>query len=95
VAAAPGQDEPARPAPGQPPEPVVVDVRGLGTDTTGSPFGAVAALARLALAARRTGRRVRLRGAAPGLRGLLERSGLAGEFEWEPEEGEQVGGVEE
>jgi hypothetical protein len=58
-------------------------------------LAAVAALARLRLAARRTGHRVRLRGASPRLRRLLELAGLAGEFEWEAEEGEEPGGVEE
>ncbi|SEN33962.1 hypothetical protein [Actinacidiphila rubida] len=58
-------------------------------------LGAVAALARLRLAARRTGHRVRLRGASADLRALVELAGLAGEFEWEAEEGEQVLGVEE
>ena len=78
-------------------EPVVVDVSGLDEDvgSTGGGLAAVAALARLRLAARRTGHRVCLKGAGPGLRNLLELSGLAGEFEWEPEEGEEAGGVEE
>ena len=57
--------------------------------------GTLATLARLALAARRTGHRVRLRGASPALRGLLDLAGLGGEFEWEAEEREEGGGVEE
>ncbi|WP_405785758.1 STAS domain-containing protein [Streptomyces sp. NBC_00138] len=68
---------------------VVVDAGGL------EGLGAVAALARLRLAARRNGRRLRLRGASPGLRALLELTGLAGEFEWEPEEGTEPLDVEE
>jgi anti-anti-sigma regulatory factor len=77
-------------------EPVVVDVSGLDDDvgSTGGGLAAIAALARLRLAARRTGHRVRLKGAGPGLRDLLELSGLAGEFEWEPEEGEEAPGVQ-
>jgi anti-anti-sigma regulatory factor len=76
---------------------VVVDVSGLPDDagSTGGGLAAVAALARLRLAARRTGHRVRLKGAGPALRNLLELSGLAGEFEWEPEEGEEAVRVEE
>lgn len=104
MTAAPGQHDPARQGPPGRAGPVVVDVRALGaagtagavgTDSAGGLLGAVAALARLRLAARRTGRRVRLRGASPELRGLLELTGLAGEFEWEAEEGEEAGGVEE
>jgi hypothetical protein len=55
----------------------------------------LAALARLRLAARRTGHQVRLSGACPALRALCELAGLAGEFEWEPEQREEVGGVKE
>lgn len=69
---------------------VPLDAAGLAADR-----GGLAALARVALAARRAGRRVRLCGASPALRGLLERAGLAGQFEWEPEEGEEPLGVEE
>ncbi len=58
-------------------------------------IGTLAALARLRLAARRAGHGVRLRGASAELRDLLDWAGLAGEFEWETEEGEEVGGVEE
>jgi hypothetical protein len=102
-----GRQEPGRGAPPGPPGtlpggPVVIDVRGLGAGgpgqgaADGGPgLGAVAALARLGLAARRSGHRVRLRGAAPELRRLLELAGLAGEFEWEPEQGEEAGGVQE
>lgn len=75
--------------------PVVVDVSGLPRSGPGGAAAVVAALARLRLAARRTGHRVLLTGATPALRALLERSGLAGEFEWEPEEGEEVRGVQE
>lgn len=70
-------------APG-PMEPLVVDVAGL---PDGAP-GTVGALARLRLAAHRTGHTVRLRGATAELRELLELAGLAGEFEWEAEERE-------
>lgn len=93
----PASDPPARPA-----AEVVVDIRGLaglpgrgGTPDAGGGLGAVAALARMRLAARRTGYRVRLRGASPEVRRLLELTGLAAEFEWEPEEGEEPGGVQE
>jgi ABC-type transporter Mla MlaB component len=71
-------------------EAVPLDVSGLAATT-----GALAALARLRLAAHRTGRTVLLTGASPGLRALLELAGLDGEFEWDPEEREQPGGVEE
>jgi len=67
----------------------------LDVSTLAASTGTLAALARLCLAARRTGYGVRLYGASPALRVLLEWAGLAGEFEWEPEEREQVGGVEE
>jgi hypothetical protein len=105
VTAAPGQDDPARSGRPRRTEPVVVvDVSGLcvdhpdgsfSMDRPGTDLAVVAALARMRLAARRTGNRVRLRGAAPELRQLLELTGLAGEFEWEPEEGEEAGGVQE
>ncbi|MEW2520759.1 STAS domain-containing protein [Actinacidiphila alni] len=65
-------------------EPLVVDVTELPADSAGT----IGALARLRLAARRTGHRVRLRGATAELRELLELAGLAGEFEWEAEERE-------
>jgi hypothetical protein len=55
-------------------------------------------LARAQLAARRRGRRVRVRDAGDELRGLLDLVGLSGvlglEPRWEPEVGEQLG-VEE
>ncbi|MEU6852103.1 STAS domain-containing protein [Actinacidiphila alni] len=70
-------------APG-PMEPLVVDVTGLPANSAGT----IGALARLRLAARRTGHGVRLRGATAELRELLELAGLAGEFEWEAEERE-------
>lgn len=105
---APGGPEPAGPAPGGgptacgPPPPgrplVAVDVSGLPAAADGDllgGLGAVAALARLRLAARRTGHRVRLRGASPELRALVESAGLGGEFEWEAEEREEMRGVEE
>jgi anti-anti-sigma regulatory factor len=65
-------------------EPLVVDVTGLPAGSAGT----IGALARLRLAARRTGHTVRLRGATAELRELLELAGLAGEFEWEAEERE-------
>lgn len=104
TAAASGPDDRTPSAAGEPTGPVVLDLRGLGLDgradgtfgaVPGGGLGAAAALATLALAAHRTGRRVRLRGAAPGLRALLELAGLDGEFEWEPEAGEEAPGVQE
>jgi hypothetical protein len=78
-------------APTGPRPPVVpLDVSGLAATTR-----TLAALARLRLAARRAGHGVRLCCASPELRAWLEWAGLAGEFEWEPEEWEEVGGVEE
>src|SRR4051794_41976211 len=47
----------------------------------------VDALARAQLAAGRRGRRVRLRGAGPELRGLLELVGLTGVLAWQPRRG--------
>ncbi|MBD0735074.1 STAS domain-containing protein [Streptomyces sp. NPDC088197] len=70
-------------APG-PTEPLVVDVTGL----PGGAPGTIGALARLGLAAHRTGHTVRLRGATAELRELLELAGLAGQFEWEAEKRE-------
>jgi anti-anti-sigma regulatory factor len=78
-------------APSGPAEPLVVDVSGL----PGTAPGTLGALARLRLAARRTGHTVRLRGATAELRNLLELAGLAGEFEWETEEREEERGVQE
>ncbi|MFI1097192.1 hypothetical protein [Streptomyces sp. NPDC020917] len=99
MAASGGPYDPACPESGE--RLVTVDVSGL--PPAGEPpdgdglagLGAVAALARLRLAARRTGHRVRLRGASADLRALVELAGLAGEFEWESEEGEQPSGVQE
>jgi anti-anti-sigma regulatory factor len=93
VTAAREPDDPARPeAAGRP---IVVDVTGLPRGGPGGAAAAVAALARLRLAARRTGHRVRLTGATPALLALLDQSGLVGEFEWEPEDREEVRGVQE
>ncbi len=68
-------------------------------------LGIVDALARLALAARRAGCTVRLRGACPQLRALVGLAGLGTvlpcaedsvvEVRWQPEEREEVGGVQE
>lgn len=69
---------------------VSLDVAGLAADRA-----TLSALAHVALAARRAGHRVRLRGASAPLRGLLELAGLAGQFEWEPEEREEPLGVQE
>lgn len=70
---------------------VVCDVAGLG------PPGllAVDLLARLQLAARRAGGRIRLRDPAPALCALLGLVGLRFEVEGEAEEGEPALGVEE
>ncbi|MGW5333056.1 STAS domain-containing protein [Streptomyces bauhiniae] len=70
---------------------VVCDVAGLG------PPGLAHAelLARLELAARRGGGRIRLRGPDPALRALLGLVGLRIQVEGEVEEGEPAGGVEE
>ncbi len=63
--------------------------------------GAVDVLARLQLTARRAGGRISLRGPAPGLRALLELTGLLGgrgigfEPGGQPEEREPTGGVQE
>lgn len=100
---APAGPDPGGPQqdPGSAQQPVRVDVSGLpaaadgGCDDVLGGLGAIAALARLRLAARRTGHRVRLRGASRDLRELVELAGLAGEFEWEAEEREEPGGVEE
>ncbi|WP_159056240.1 STAS domain-containing protein [Streptomyces sp. DSM 15324] len=70
---------------------VVCDVSGLG----GPPgLAVVELLARLQLAARRAGGRIRLRGPDPGLRALLDLVGLPVEVEGEAEEGEPALGVE-
>lgn len=70
---------------------VVCDVRGL--DPPG--LAHVDLLARLELAARRAGGRIRLREPAPALRALLGLVGLCLQVEGEVEEGEPAGGVEE
>ena len=74
---------------------VVCDVAGL----VEVDMAAVDALARLALVARRDGRRLRLRGASPALRELIALSGLAGVLHVEPrrqaEQREEPGGIEE
>ncbi|MDQ0833018.1 anti-anti-sigma regulatory factor [Streptomyces achromogenes] len=69
---------------------VVCDVAGIG------PPGllTVDLLARLQLAARRAGGRIRLRGPDPALRALLHLVGLPVEVEGEVEEGEPALGVE-
>lgn len=72
------------------PVPIRVDVAGLPATTA-----TLGALARLGLAARRAGHRVRLCGASPGLRMLLRLAGLDGQFEWEPEQREEPDGVVE
>jgi hypothetical protein len=70
------------------------DVRALRADVV-----AVDALARLQLAARQAGFELRLVHASAELRCLIAFTGLAGvlrvEGEWQPEEREQGGGVEE
>ncbi|WP_329173739.1 MULTISPECIES: STAS domain-containing protein [unclassified Streptomyces] len=81
VASAPGHENTAGQA-GR--TAVSVDAAGLPATTA-----ALGALARLRLAARRAGYRVRLCGASPGLRALVELAGLGREFEWEPEEREE------
>ncbi|MGW0819891.1 STAS domain-containing protein [Streptomyces sp. NPDC002845] len=70
---------------------VVCDVAGIGPPG----LGAVDVLARLQLAARRAGGRIRLRDPDPALRALLGLVGLSFEVEGQPEEGEPAGGVEE
>ncbi|NEB93261.1 STAS domain-containing protein [Streptomyces bauhiniae] len=70
---------------------VVCDVAGLGPPG----LGHVELLARLELAARRGGGRIRLRGPDPALRALLGLVGLRLQVEGEVEEGEPAGGVEE
>ncbi|MGV9250986.1 STAS domain-containing protein [Streptomyces sp. NPDC003697] len=70
---------------------VVCDVSGLGPPG----LAAVDLLARLQLAARRAGGRIRLRAADPALPALLELVGLRFEAEGETEQGEPALGVEE
>ena len=72
-------------------EVVVCDVGGLGPPG----LGAVDLLARLELAARRAGGRIRLRAPGPGLRALLDLVGLRFQVEGEAEEREPALGVEE
>ncbi|MCX4577089.1 STAS domain-containing protein [Streptomyces sp. NBC_01571] len=70
---------------------VVCDVAGLGPPG----LATVDALARMELAARRAGGRIRLRDPAPPLRALLDLVGLRFELEGESEEREPARGVEE
>ncbi|MFJ2396266.1 STAS domain-containing protein [Streptomyces sp. NPDC087843] len=70
---------------------VVCDVAGLGPPG----LATVDALARMELAARRAGGRIRLRDPAPPLRALLDLVGLRFELEGQSEEGEPALGVEE
>ncbi|MEH0625639.1 STAS domain-containing protein [Streptomyces stelliscabiei] len=70
---------------------VVCDVGGVGPPG----LGTIDALARMQLAARRAGGRVRLRDPDPALSALLRLVGLAFEVEGQAEEGEPAGGVEE
>ncbi|MFI8190590.1 STAS domain-containing protein [Streptomyces sp. NPDC085946] len=70
---------------------VVCDVAGLGPPG----LAAVDLLARLQLAARRAGGRIRLRDPAPSLRALLDLVGLSFEVEGQPEQREPALGVEE
>ncbi|MFJ4830443.1 STAS domain-containing protein [Streptomyces sp. NPDC088747] len=70
---------------------VVCDVAGLGPPG----LGAVDVLARLQLAARRAGGRIRLVNPDPGLRALLDLVGLRFEMEGQPEEREPAGSVQE
>lgn len=70
---------------------VVVDVAAVGPPG----LGAVDLLARLALAARRAGGRIRLRDPAPSLRALLDLVGLRFETEGQAEQREPPLGVEE
>ena len=70
---------------------VVCDVAGIGPPG----LAAVDVLARLELAARRAGGRIRLRDPDPALRALLDLVGLRFEAEGQPEEREPAGGVQE
>ncbi|MET8942116.1 STAS domain-containing protein [Streptomyces sp. NPDC004542] len=70
---------------------VVCDVAGLGP----CGLGAVDLLARLELAARRAGGRIRLRDPTPALRALLDLVGLRFQVEGQAEEREPAPGVEE
>ncbi|MFD4524577.1 STAS domain-containing protein [Streptomyces sp. NPDC058470] len=70
---------------------VVCDVAGLGPPG----LAAVDLLARLELAARRAGGRIRLLNPSPALRALLDLVGLRFEPEGQAEEREPAGGVQE
>jgi ABC-type transporter Mla MlaB component len=70
---------------------VVCDVGALGPVH----IGTVDVLARLQLAARRAGGRIRLRDPAPALRALLDLVGLPFELEGQAEQREPARGVEE
>ncbi|MFE0257658.1 STAS domain-containing protein [Streptomyces sp. NPDC059010] len=70
---------------------LVCDVGGLGPPG----LGVVDLLARLQLAARRAGGRIRLRDADPALHALLDLVGLRFEVDGEPEQREPALGVEE
>ncbi|MEV7072767.1 STAS domain-containing protein [Streptomyces sp. NPDC091972] len=70
---------------------VVCDVAGLGPPG----LGTVDLLARLQLAARRAGGRIRLRDPDPGLHALLDLVGLRFEVERQAEQGEPALGVQE
>ncbi|MDN5381746.1 MULTISPECIES: STAS domain-containing protein [Streptomyces] len=70
---------------------VVCDVGGLGPPG----LGTVDLLARLQLAARRAGGRIRLRAPDPALSGLLDLVGLPFEVERQPEQRKPAPGVEE
>ncbi|MFG2267746.1 STAS domain-containing protein [Streptomyces sp. NPDC048720] len=70
---------------------VVCDVAGLGPPG----LRTVDLLARLELAARRAGGRIRLRGPDPALRALLDMVGLRFQVEGQAEEREPARGVEE
>ncbi|WP_159050131.1 STAS domain-containing protein [Streptomyces sp. MMG1533] len=70
---------------------VVCDAGGLGPPG----LGTVDLLARLELAARRAGGRIRLRDADPGLHALLDLVGLRFEMEGQPEQREPALCVEE
>ncbi|MER6154925.1 STAS domain-containing protein [Streptomyces sp. NPDC001868] len=70
---------------------VICDVGGIGPPG----LATIDALARMQLAARRAGGRVRLRDPDPALSALLHLVGLAFEVEGQVEEGEPAGGVEE
>ncbi|MDX2698843.1 STAS domain-containing protein [Streptomyces ipomoeae] len=70
---------------------VVCDVGGVGPPG----LAIIDALARMQLAARRAGGRIRLRDPDPALRALLGLVGLAFDVEGQVEQGEPAGGVEE